>query len=152
MADFPVFSNFVFVKCCFYVLFIVNNVINFSRLIVFRYMFLSVITFFSWTIQLKPAKLVLSPSSAEWVSEAAVLCHRYVADRLTVNHLLSSTFSSHGYKRVICLRNVMDMRTRSCMNKHIKISLTVCLSLGEWFHSELGALLQHVIQLCKDLN
>lgn len=61
MADFPVFSNFVFVKCCFYVLFIVNNVINLSRLIVFRYMFLCVITFFSWTIQLKTSKVGTIP-------------------------------------------------------------------------------------------
>lgn len=49
MADFSdLFSNFV--NFCFIRFFSVNNVLNLSTLIVFRYLFLSVITFFSWRI------------------------------------------------------------------------------------------------------
>lgn len=64
MADFSnLFSNFVFVNLCLRLFFFpVNNVLNLSTLIVFRYLFLSVITLCSGRIRLKTSGISITAS------------------------------------------------------------------------------------------
>lgn len=63
MADFSdLFSNFVFVNLFLIDFISVNNVFNLNTLTVFRYLFLSVITFCIWRIQLKTAGISIMPS------------------------------------------------------------------------------------------
>lgn len=57
------FPTYFFVNFSFYlsVFFPVNNVLNLSRLIVFRYLILGVITFCGWRIRLKTAGISIMP-------------------------------------------------------------------------------------------
>lgn len=118
MAKFSdLFSNFIFCSS-----FPVNNVLSLSPFTVYRYLFLSVNTFFFfffWRVYLNAAR---NSITSEYKAVLYCCCMTGVMLRGLTGNLPPSI--KPWMLRVICMRNAMlDVQTNYCMEKkHIKVS------------------------------